>query len=192
MATPVSICSAALVMLGDKPIASLTESTDRARSVANVYPTERLAFLRAHPWNCAIKRENLAPDTTAAKFDSYARFELPPDCLRVLSVGTEDDLPGGYRIEGRFILYPDTVAPLRYVADISESSWDSSMVHAMEVRIAAKLAYAITGSATLAASLADQAARALKEAKSNDGQEDPPETLGDFELLASRFPGGGW
>ena len=46
--------------------------------------------------------------------------------------------------------------------------------------------------ATLAASLADQAARALKEAKSNDGQEDPPETLGDFELLASRFPGGGW
>ena len=61
MATPVSICSAALVMLGDKPIASLTESTDRARSVANVYPTERLAFLRAHPGIARSSARTLRP-----------------------------------------------------------------------------------------------------------------------------------
>lgn len=192
MATPVSICSAALVMLGDKPIASLTEGTDRARAASNLYASERLTFLRSHPWNCAIKRVNLAPDTTAAVFDSYARFALPPDCLRVLSVGGEDDLPGGYRVEGRFVLYPSTVAPLRYLADISEAEWDASMVAAMELRMASKMAYAITGSAALAQSLVDQAERAFKSAKSSDGQEDPPETLGDFELLQSRYPGGGW
>lgn len=192
MATPVSICSAALVLLGDEPIASLTEGTDRARAASNLYTSERAAFLRAHPWNRAIKRVNLAPDTMAAVFDSYARFALPPDCLRVLSVGTESDLPGGYRVEGRFVLYSGTVAALRYLSDISEAEWDASMVNAMELRMASKLAYSITGSAALAQSLADQAAQAFKAAKVHDGQEDPPETLGDFELLESRSSGGGW
>lgn len=192
MTTPVSICSGALVMLGDKPISSLTENTDRARLAANLYPDERASFLRAHPWNSAIKRVTLAPSSTAPAFDSFSVFDLPSDCMRVLSVGSENDSRGGYRVEGRSILYPGAVAYLRYVADVPESVWDRHMVSAMKTRMAALMAYAVTGSAALAQSLLQQADAEFRRAKTIDGQEDPPEDLDEGQLLESRSIGGGW
>jgi hypothetical protein len=33
---------------------------------------------------------------------------------------------------------------------------------------------------------------ALKQARAVDGQDDPPETLGDFRLLAARHSGRSW
>ena len=192
MTTPVSICSGALVMLGDKPIASLTENTDRARMAANLYPDERAGFLRAHPWNAAIKRVTLSPSSTAPAFDSFSVFDLPSDCMRVLSVGSENDSRGGYRVEGRSILYPGAVAYLRYVADVPESMWDAHMILAMKTRMAALMSYAVTGSATLAQSWLEQSKTELRTAKTTDGQEDPPEDLDDGQLLESRSIGGGW
>ena len=61
MATAVSICSNALLMLGDNPINSFDESAtpgglDRARIADNLWPSTRNSILRSHPWNCAIKR----------------------------------------------------------------------------------------------------------------------------------------
>jgi len=179
-------------MLGDQPIASFTESTKRAQLSANLYPDAKLDFLRAHPWNRCIKRVSLAPETTGPAFGSFNRFALPDDCLRVLSVGDDDDAPVEYRVEGTSVLFSSTALSLRYLSDTNEAMWDAQMVNAMTLRMAARMAYAITGSAALADSLTQQAERAFKAAKTADGQEDPPETLGDFQLLNARYPGGGW
>ena len=54
MATEVSICSNALRKLGDDPITSLTEDTERARLCNAFYNTARDSLLRSHPWNFAI------------------------------------------------------------------------------------------------------------------------------------------
>ncbi|MEK9796979.1 MAG: hypothetical protein VW713_09580, partial [Alphaproteobacteria bacterium] len=83
----VSICSNALLLLGDAPISSFDEDNDRTRLVANLYSAKRDRVLRAHPWNCATKREVLSPDATAPAFDWANRFLLPGDWLRTLSVG---------------------------------------------------------------------------------------------------------
>jgi len=77
MATSVSICSNALLRLGAQTIASLSESNDRARLAANLYETVRDSTLRSHPWNCAVKRVVLAPDTDVPAFDFAAQFTLP-------------------------------------------------------------------------------------------------------------------
>ena len=61
MASPVSICSNALILLGDKPIASFTDGSKAAQVAANLYPDAKRDFLRGHPWNAAIKRATLAP-----------------------------------------------------------------------------------------------------------------------------------
>ena len=59
MATEVSICSNALRQLGDDPITSLTDDTERARLCNALYPDARDSVLRSHPFNFSITRASL-------------------------------------------------------------------------------------------------------------------------------------
>lgn len=182
----VSICSNALLLLGDRPISSFSENNDRTRLVANLYNYKRERVLRAHPWNCATKRVILSPDVAAPAFGWAYQFQFPNDWLRSLSVGengNEDD----YAIEGRKILMDSNVCRLRYIwNNTEESTWDSLLVEAMTQVMVAALTYPITKSTTKQATEEEIVKRVLKEARTVDGQEVTPETIGDFPLLANR------
>ncbi|SMG60165.1 hypothetical protein [Cedecea sp. NFIX57] len=187
MASSVSICSNALLALGAHPINDFVENTDHARLCSNIYPTVRNNLLRAHPWNCAVKRVVLSPVSTAPAFGFGFQFSLPGDLIRVLSVGEQhDDIP--YRIEGKRLLANLQSVQLRYVfRNEDESTWDAALVNVAEATMQAKLAYAVTGSASLRDSLTQEAAFLLRQAKSIDGQEEPPEELGGYPTYDSRF-----
>lgn len=187
MASSVSICSNALLALGAHPINDFVENTEHARLCSNIYPTVRNNLLRAHPWNCAIKRVVLSPVSTAPAFGFGFQFSLPGDLIRVLSVGEQhDDIP--YRIEGKRLLANLQSVQLRYVfRNEDESTWDAALVNVAEATMQAKLAYAVTGSASLRDSLTQEAAFLLRQAKSIDGQEEPPEELGGYPTYDSRF-----
>lgn len=189
MSTAVSICSQALMMLGKEPIADLNEGSDRAKYCANLYPMLRDWLLRKHFWNCAIKRVLLSPTTTAPAFGYSAQFPLPHDFLRVIEVGMPGRAVVDFQIENRMILANATSLPLRYVwRNDNEATWDSSLVHVATVHMAALLAYPVTQSTSLRDSMQQDALRALREAKSIDGQENPGETMGDeFPLIAGRY-----
>lgn len=192
MATDVSICSNALLMLGDASIQDLAETNDRARLASNLYPQVRDAVLRLHPWNCAVKRTVLAPDAVTppeVAIDYAFQFTLPSDWLRTLQIGPygdEDD----HRSEGRKILCDTDPLYLRYIyANTVVATWDTALVHGVSLLMKAAMAYGITKSQSVATSSMDDALAFLKTCRSIDGQDDPPETLGDFRLLASRFRG---
>lgn len=192
MATGVSICSNALLMLGAQTINDFADQAnlDRAKLCSNLYPTVRDDMLRSHPWNCAIKRAVLSPDAAAPAFGYDHAFELPSDFLRVLEVGTADTQID-YLVEGRTIQANTTVLELRYVfRNEVESTWDSSLVRLVTLAMAAVLAYPITQSSALQQSLEQKLELSLRRARAVDGQEDPPQTLGDERLLAARFGGG--
>lgn len=183
----VSICSNALLLLGDKPIDSFEVNNDRTRLVANLYAQKRDMVLRAHPWNCAVKRVVLSPDTAAPAYDWAYQFNLPGDWLRTLSVG-QDDAPDDYVIEGRRILMDSNICRLRYIfRNEEEASWDVTLINAMTQVMVAALTYPITKSTSKQATEEEIVKRVLKEARAIDGQESPPETLGDFPLLANRM-----
>lgn len=183
----VSICSNALLLIGDKPIASFDVDNDRTRLVANLYAYKRDRVLRAHPWNCATKRVVLSPDETAPAFDWAYQFSLPGDWLRTLSVGL-DGAGDDYTIEGRKILMDSNVCRLRYIyRNEVEATWDALLVEAMTQVMVAALTYAITKSTSKQATEEEIVKRVLKEARTTDGQDNPPETLGDFPLLANRM-----
>ncbi len=189
MATDVSICSNALLMLGDSSIADLTEENDRARLASNLFPQVRDAILRSHPWNCAVKRVALAPDVDAPIVDYTYQFTLPSDWLRTLQVG-EYGYEVDHRSEGRKILADANPLYLRYVFQNTViASWDTALVHGVSLMMKAAMAYPITKSQAVASSSMDDALAWLKNCRAIDGQDDPPETLGDFRLLASRFGG---
>lgn len=193
-ASEVTICSNALLSLGAKPISSFEEATqsdglDRARLCANLWPPLRDAVLRSHPWNCATKRVLLAPDTTTPAFDYTNQFSVPGDWLRTLCVGyAGNELD--YQQEGRYILCDTDSLPLRYIwENTNVASWDSMLVQAMELGMAAKLAYPITKSTSKEEACKTSYSQYLREVRAVDGQENPPETLGDFPLMRARYAG---
>lgn len=193
MATGVSICSNALLMLGAQTINDFQDQNnlDRAKLCANLYPYQRDSILRAHPWNCCIKRAVLAPLAEAPPFGYSSAFELPAECLRVLEVGS-----GGvqidYLVEAKTIQADTRVLELRYVfRNEVESSWDSHLIDLMTAAMAAVLAYPVTQSTSERDSREAKLIQLMKKAKAADGQEDPPQTLGDERLLRSRF-GNDW
>lgn len=188
MATPVSICSQALLLLGDKPISAFNDVTDRARLASNLYPDARLALLRLHPWNCATRRIILAPESDTPAFGDWShQFALPGDCIRVWGVGRYKDRPEPYMLEGRRILYSGTACYLRYSIDTPEDQWDALLVDLMIARMAAAFAYPITKSGAEAERRASVYGDALEQAQLVDGQENPPEAFDDSTLLDARY-----
>jgi hypothetical protein len=174
-------------MLGAQTISAIDEDDDRAILAANLYESTRDAVLRSHPWNCAVKRVVLAPDTTAPAFDYTAAFTLPADCLRVLQVGQEG-YEVDYKVESGKILCSGTSLALKYIwKNTTESTWDSMLVKAMELHMAAAMAYPITMSAAKEELQTRKLELFMKQCRAVDGQDDPPQTLGDFPLLQSRF-----
>lgn len=190
-ATQVSICSNALLMLGAKSISSMNEDNDRAQLASNLYESVRDMTLRSHPWNCAVKRVLLAADTEAPAFDYTAAFTLPSDWLRTLQVG-EDGYEVDYKMESGKILAGGTSLPLRYIwRNTVESTWDAMLVHAMELQMAAAMAYPITMSTSKEDAAFKKLQAFMRDARNVDGQDDPAQTLGDYPLLQSRFGGSG-
>jgi hypothetical protein len=186
-ATSVSICSNALLMLGAHTISSFEDGTDRSTLAANLYESTRDATLRSHPWNCATKRVVLAPDAEAPAFGYPAAFTLPADFLRVVQVGDDaDDVD--YKVEGGKILASGTVLNLRYIfRNEIEATWDPLLVKAMELQMAAAMAYPITMSAAKEQVQLEKLERFMKQARAADGQDDPAQQLGDERLLNARF-----
>jgi len=189
MATDVEICSNALLLLGDKPIASLTDGTPRASICANSYNLAKADILRRHNWNCAMRRVVLAPETTTPAFDWKYQFARPSDWLRTIQVGYRNHMLD-YAMEGVRILANVNVLPLVYVANVTEGEWDSLLTMVMVKRMEMDLAYPITKSTSLRDSLKQEfyakGVGVLAQAKTIDGQENPPEDWTDSPFLSVR------
>lgn len=188
MINSVRICSNALMSLGDSGISSFTEQSPRSQICSQLYPSAKLAVLRSHPWSCATKRVILAPDAVIPAFGYSSQFTLPADWLRTLSVGAHTGKQD-YRIEGRKILSYGNTCALLYIFDADESLWDSQLIEAMTSAMAARLAYPITKSTSLQQEKQQEYAQILKDARNTNGQEEPPQTFGDFPLIESRVLG---
>ena len=191
MASEVSICSNALLLLWAQTIAALDEDSDRARLASNLWPTVRDSVLRSHPWNCCVKRVALAPDATTPAFDWAFQFTLPADYARTLSVG-EAGAEVEFAIESGKLMCDENPAYLRYVAlQTNPAAWDPMLVRAMELAMAAAMAYGITSSSSLRDSMRQELEMHMKRARAVDGQDGTPDTLGDAPLLAARMGRGG-
>ena len=79
MSTAVQVCSNALLTLGQAPINSFEDLSDRQLAAANLYPQIRDGVLRSHPWNCAVKRVVLSPDSQPPAFEWLYAYSLPGD-----------------------------------------------------------------------------------------------------------------
>ncbi|MBT7358000.1 MAG: hypothetical protein HN812_03905 [Candidatus Marinimicrobia bacterium] len=171
MATEVSICSNALRKLGDDPITSLSDNTERARLCNAFYEPIRDSVTRAHSWNFAIRRQALSRLTSTPAFTYAYEYTLPTDpyCLRVLSMQTNDL---DFKVEGRKLLTNEGEAKILYIGKItSPAEFDALFTEALTARLAAELAYSITGSNSLTSQMWEMYELKLREARGADGSE---------------------
>lgn len=190
MALPVTaavdICANALRLLGDDPITSLTEDSERARLCNALYDPTRDATLRAHVWNFAMRRASLNKLVDKPLFEWGAQFQLPTDpyCLRVVKI---DDPMARWKVEGRVLLCDNSSVKILYIARIEDvSQYDAMFVDALTHRLAAKLAYPVTGSVEKARQFQELYLMIVAEARALDGMEGSPEALDVTDLLEVR------
>jgi|TARA_R100000479_G_scaffold101938_1_gene50761 hypothetical protein len=176
MATEVSICSNALRRLGDDPITSLTDDSERARLCNAFYEDARDACLRSHPWNFAITRASLTQLSDSPVYGYDYQFALPTDpyCLRVLAMEYEDYIfkVENFSTQGRVLLTDEETAKIIYIARITDTTlFDSLFVDTLITKLASDLAYPVTNSLKVQEQMYRLYQLKLSEARSIDGQE---------------------
>jgi hypothetical protein len=191
MASPVSICNNAIIKVGGKLITSLNDATNEAKACRTLYEDVRNAVFREHPWNCVTDRKvlNELEDTPPFGFDH--QFQLPTDCLRVLTLNDERIplirngmvYPGHdqkrFRIEGRKLLTDETEAKILYISKVDDpNQYDPLLLEAVATRLAAEIAYPITRNASLVTTMWNTYHSKFGISRSADGMEG---TLDGFE-----------
>src|SRR5512144_1602637 len=100
--TGIDLCSRALLKIGAHTITSFDEGTTEAEVAASLYLTVHDAVLSAHPWKFATFQATLPKLASAPIADFANAFQLPIDCIRVLSAGTAGRGQGiSYKIKQR-------------------------------------------------------------------------------------------
>ncbi|MCC6718397.1 MAG: hypothetical protein IT555_10985 [Acetobacteraceae bacterium] len=186
-ASVVAICNMALDMLAAKPIASLTDGSTTANLCQRNYEPARDETLRSYPWNDAMARVSLAASATAPAWGPTYAYPLPADCLRV--VVTEDDALYGvaWRVEGREIVC-DEAGPLniRYIRQLTDPSLIGPLLaRVIAARLAAAIAYGLTGDARVTQGMSQAAEVAMRDARRMDALEQSS----DDSLIADTWTG---
>ena len=173
--TQISICNNALVKVGADRISSISQDTRSAILLNAIWDQVRDEVLRAHPWNFAMKRAVLAPNSDAPDFGYDYAYDLPSDCLRVWSAKESDEESASeinHSIEDSQILCDYDAIYVRYIyRNEDPSAWDSLFASAMSCRLAQEISYALTQSLPLRDSLKQEYKLSLQDARTADGME---------------------
>lgn len=185
MASKVEICNNALSKIGVDPITSLTEGTTFASRCNTIYEHIAREVMSEGSWTSTIRRASLAQTTNTPEYDYSYEYQLPtdPECLRVLDVYESENGWYDYAIEGDKLLSDRSSIKIRYIAYLDESGdYDVDLQKAIQYRLAAELAYTITGdrfiSRELLAVYEDMKAQALAA----NGAQGSPEYTSSSDL----------
>ncbi len=193
MASKTEIGNRALSKLGQPRVSNIdTVNTKPARTISDMWDIVRDAMLRSYPWNFAIKRTDVAPDTDAPSFGWDNAYSLPTDCLALLEVldSGDDELPSdAYKVEGGKILSnTDSVIYIRYISRITNTGeFDALFTEAFASRLAYEGCEQITQSNTKKQALWQEYQNYIQQAFTSEAIENPPTALPEDAWLTARL-----
>jgi hypothetical protein len=186
MASFVEIASNALRLLGDDPITSFSDDTERARLVNAIYEEMRDEVTRAAVWNCCKSRQVLASLSETPAFGWAYYHQLPADCLRVVDV-LSGDTRIDHTIEGRRLMTDVSSVNLIFLQRVTDpNEFDVLFISAYTARIAAELALPVSGSNTVATAMWTAYDKKITEARTIDSQEGTPANLDAQSIMDAR------
>ncbi len=151
------ICNLALSKLGESPIPTIDPNGSAASRLCYIhYHPVRREVLCAHRWSFAqqlvqlVSSRDEIPDST-----HLLKHNLPPDCLRVLSVNQK-----GWTLRGRSVYSPSKHIRLLYICDCENTElFEPLFIEALCSRLAYKMCIGLTSSTTARQALLEEYTR---------------------------------
>lgn len=184
MSTAISLCSAALLLIGADEISSFDDGSRAAKICANLYPRTRDDVLQSYPWRFATAQERLAKLVTLPLYGYSYAYQLPANCLRVMGLEGQADFN---LFEGR--LYTNSAeARITYIARVSENRMPTSVQRGLELKMAEILAVSLVEDVSKSQLFGQKAEQQLQRARVLDAQQQTASVLPDaqFSLVMSR------
>ena len=192
----IKICNIALARIGVAPIESMDEASEAARACNQYYDFVRRNVLRKYPWTFATRRVTLAQiDVTPPDYKFAYRY--PSDALALRKMYNQNycGLPekNQYKIlsdtEGKTIYTDIEAANIEYTADIDDVSlFDDEFIEALGWKLAAEIAFMLTGHLEIAQNV--QAYNAyFTEAAADNAQEENVHDAQLDRLALARWTG---
>ena len=185
--TKIDLCSRALVKLGAQTISSFDEATAEAKVCAQLYEPTVESLLAAYPWRFALVKTELARLVMTPTADYQYAYQLPNDCVRVLSAGNGGKSQGvEYKIVHRTLQTNADKVVISYIARPEEDTFPPFFSNALIAKLAAELCLPLTESTSRTDYMYQRAEEEFKTAKLTDSQQDIPSCFQDFSLIEVR------
>lgn len=190
MDSAIRLCSRALLSLGCGSIASFDDGSAEAEVAGMLYPGTRDALLSSHPWSFATGQATLAPLAATPVADFQSAYQLPPDFLRALSVGsTQSGSSRGvtYRIlERRIHTDAGPSLALSYIYRAHEEAWPAFFDAALVAALAYEFCLPLTENSSRADLSARKAEMEARRARLIDSQQQTPLRIEDDTFIRVR------
>lgn len=158
-----SVCNSALLKVGADLISSLTDGSRAANICDTLYVVIRDKVMGDAPWRNSVLQVQLIATGTVPLFTYQYSFQIPNDCLRVLTV---DDTT--WTVVSGGLIYCNNPGPLNvtYIQrNTDESSWDERLAEAVSLAMAREIALALVQSVPLAQQMDKMYQQAIKDAR---------------------------
>jgi hypothetical protein len=200
MTTKLSLYNGALRMLGERPLASLSENRTPRRELDAAWDGGAVDMcLEAGQWKFAMRSVTVDAETDIVPTFGYQyAFEIPDDHRRLGGVFSDEAMHTAlmdYREEAGFWYANQETIYIRYVSNdpnfgLDLSRWPARFVKYVESHLAFEIAQSTTGDAGKVKdmiSLRDK--RFLPDALSNDAMQDPSRRLPPSNWSMARVGG---
>jgi hypothetical protein len=182
MATDITMCSNALLMIGHGTISSFTEGGAGAEVASNLYSSTYEALLTVHRWRFASAKSQLGQLTDTPLNEWTYAYQLPSGYLMGIKT-----YPGiDYEVyENKLYANVNTVE-LDYLFKPDESRLPPYFVKALEYDLASQFSVPVTGNRSLGALYAERFEAQLRRSKYADSQSRPIDGIVDSPFTEIR------
>ena len=166
-AAPIDVANAAMLLLGAKPLVSLTDASPPARIVNTHYEPVVKAALTRHAWTWGKKTALLAKSgqTPEQKF----LYALPSDLLNLRYVTYNDrKITIEESVDGELVVPYDTEIYAHYTWRVPEARWPADFAEAIVTTLNAKLMRGLLNDFIEARNQEEQGERLLRRAMVRD------------------------
>jgi hypothetical protein len=182
MATDISLCSNALLMIGHGTISSFTEGGAGATVAANLYTSSYESCLTMHRWRFASAKSQLSQLTAKPLNEWTYAYSLPSGYLLGIKVYPDVD----YEIyEDKLYANASSVA-FDYIFKPDESRLPAYFVKMMEYNLAAQFAIPVTSNKSTGELYMAMYESQLRRSKFLDSQSRPPSSITDSPFTEIR------
>lgn len=187
MASNIDIASNALILIGDSPINSFEEPGAGAQAASNLYQGTYEDVLSEHPWTFATKFQKL--NQLAAEPDPLINwrfgYQVPVDSIAIWEVKPHSN----YEIVEDILYSNQNELLARYIFSPDETKLPAHFVKALEYKLAAEFAIAVTEDTAKNELYEKKYLRALGKARSRDSQSKPQTPIVDSPFIDVRRSG---